>query len=103
MSDTPQGPDWWQASDDKWYPPPRPEMPGDADATAVSPSGPVPAAGLVGLIVILSGGDDDPETEPTASTNTTAAPPTTEPGPDGPDPTTDTTEGSDDPEPTGDN
>ena len=29
MSDTPQGPDWWQASDDKWYPPPRPEMPGD--------------------------------------------------------------------------
>lgn len=175
MSDTPQGPDWWQASDDKWYPPPRPEMPGDADATAVSPSGPVPPAGpvmgpptgpptgppsggyppaggfppagpasggfppgaapspyagmppgaqppgqqnktplyvaigvvaaaaLVGLIVILSGGDDDPETEPTASTNTTAAPPTTEPGPDGPDPTTDTTEGPDDPEPSGDN
>lgn len=33
MSDTPQGPDWWQASDDKWYPPPRPDMPGDA-ATA---------------------------------------------------------------------
>jgi hypothetical protein len=47
MSDTPQGPDWWQASDDKWYPPPRPEMPGDADATAVSPSGPVPPAGPV--------------------------------------------------------
>src|SRR5918998_2224919 len=104
MSDTPQGPDWWQASDDKWYPPPRPEMPGDADATAVSPSGPVPPAGLVGLIVILSGGDDDPETEPTASSNTTAAPPTTEPGPDGPDPTTDTTPSDpDDPEPTGDN
>src|SRR5918998_4520686 len=45
MSDTPQGPDWWQASDDKWYPPPRPEMPGDADATAVSPSGQVPPVG----------------------------------------------------------
>src|SRR5262245_9052615 len=34
MSDTPQGPDWWQASDDKWYPPPRPEMPGEADTVA---------------------------------------------------------------------
>ena len=45
MSDTPQGPDWWQASDDKWYPPPRPEMPGDADATAVSPGAMVPPAG----------------------------------------------------------
>jgi hypothetical protein len=38
MSDTPQGPDWWQASDDKWYPPPRPEMPGDP-ATVAAPSG----------------------------------------------------------------
>src|SRR5690606_26003855 len=36
MSDTPQGPDWWQASDDKWYPPPRPPMPGDADPSAVA-------------------------------------------------------------------
>ncbi|HEX6417385.1 MAG TPA: FxLYD domain-containing protein [Acidimicrobiales bacterium] len=36
MSDTPQGPDWWQASDDKWYPPPRPAMPGDGDAPAVA-------------------------------------------------------------------
>jgi hypothetical protein len=33
MSDAPQGPDWWQASDDKWYPPPRPEMPGDVPAS----------------------------------------------------------------------
>ena len=41
MSDTPQGPDWWQASDDKWYPPPRPEMPGDAGPGA--PSGQMPA------------------------------------------------------------
>jgi hypothetical protein len=32
MSDGPQGPDWWQASDDKWYPPPRPPAPGE-DAT----------------------------------------------------------------------
>jgi hypothetical protein len=34
MSDAPQGPDWWQASDDKWYPPPRPEMPGDVPASS---------------------------------------------------------------------
>jgi hypothetical protein len=26
MSDTPQGPGWWQASDEKWYPPPQPVM-----------------------------------------------------------------------------
>ena len=45
MSDTPQGPDWWQASDDKWYPPPRPAMPGDADAPVVAPPGmPPPGA-----------------------------------------------------------
>jgi len=50
MSDTPQGPDWWQASDDKWYPPPRPEMPGDATAVSApagglaAPSGPPMAA-----------------------------------------------------------
>jgi len=46
MSDTPQGPDWWQASDDKWYPPPRPEMPGE-DATAVAPTT-APPGGPVG-------------------------------------------------------
>ena len=48
MSDTPQGPDWWQASDDKWYPPPRPDMPGDADATAVSPGAMAPGAPAAG-------------------------------------------------------
>ena len=42
MSDTPQGPDWWQASDDRWYPPPRPDMPGDAGA-ASSPASAVMA------------------------------------------------------------
>lgn len=42
MSDAPQGPGWWQASDDKWYPPPRPEMPGEqaaASPIAGTPSG----------------------------------------------------------------
>jgi hypothetical protein len=38
MSDAPQGPDWWQASDDKWYPPPRPQMPGDPDPVAAAPA-----------------------------------------------------------------
>ncbi|HLM64137.1 MAG TPA: FxLYD domain-containing protein [Acidimicrobiales bacterium] len=44
MSDAPQGPGWWQASDDKWYPPPRPAMPGDE--LAGPPAGmPSPASG----------------------------------------------------------
>jgi hypothetical protein len=45
MSDAPQGPDWWQASDDKWYPPPRPQMPGDAPvaAPAFAPPGAPPS------------------------------------------------------------
>ncbi len=38
MSDTPQGPDWWQASDDKWYPPPRPAMPGQPDVASAAPA-----------------------------------------------------------------
>lgn len=52
MSDAPQGPGWWQASDDKWYPPPRPEMPGEqavtepvAPAPGTIPPGPVPSGG----------------------------------------------------------
>jgi hypothetical protein len=52
MSDTPQGPDWWQASDDKWYPPPRPEMPGQPagppEAAAVGPPTGPPTAPLTG-------------------------------------------------------
>lgn len=52
MSDTPQGPDWWQASDDKWYPPPRPEMPGQPagppEAAAVGPPTGPPTSPLTG-------------------------------------------------------
>ena len=44
MSDTPQGPGWWQASDDKWYPPPRPTMPGEEPSAPTTPAGPPPAA-----------------------------------------------------------
>lgn len=42
MSDVPQGPGWWQASDDKWYPPPRPAVPSDAQPSPLQGS---PVAG----------------------------------------------------------
>lgn len=49
MSDVPQGPGWWQASDDKWYPPPRPTMPGEEAAgpvvTSAPPGGMAPPIG----------------------------------------------------------
>lgn len=49
MSDTPQGPDWWQASDDKWYPPPRPDMPGNTMAyPAAPPTAPLGPGGPAG-------------------------------------------------------
>jgi hypothetical protein len=50
MSDVPQGPGWWQASDDKWYPPPRPTMPGEEEgapvATSAPPEGMAPPMGV---------------------------------------------------------
>ncbi|HKH03680.1 MAG TPA: FxLYD domain-containing protein [Acidimicrobiales bacterium] len=52
MSDAPQGPGWWQASDDKWYPPPRPAMPGEDEtamaAASAPPAGVAPPAGPSG-------------------------------------------------------
>src|SRR5688572_16178604 len=46
MSDAPGGEGWWQASDDKWYPPSeRPEPPKPPpEAVRASPEGPEPAA-----------------------------------------------------------
>jgi hypothetical protein len=42
VSDTPQGPDWWQASDYKWYPPE--QSPGVAPPPGAPPPGaPTPA------------------------------------------------------------
>jgi hypothetical protein len=43
MSDTPTAPEWWQASDGRWYPPPHPAAPaapagGTATATTVAPA-----------------------------------------------------------------
>ncbi len=49
MSDHSQGPGWWQASDDKWYPPdqvPGPEAPDDPTLLAgPAPWGPPPSPG----------------------------------------------------------
>lgn len=80
MSDAQQGPDWWLASDGKWYPPePAPPVPPTSEwAPTPPPPGPpvssgssgnkVPliVAGVVGVLVLLvlglvllSGGDDD--------------------------------------------
>lgn len=42
MSDTSQGPGWWQASDGKWYPP---ESAPGASPSGASPSGASPAGG----------------------------------------------------------
>jgi hypothetical protein len=41
MSDAPQGPGWWQASDGKWYPP-------EQQPAGGAPSGPPPAYGAAG-------------------------------------------------------
>jgi hypothetical protein len=40
MTAAPSGPDWWQASDGKWYPPPRPEAPAAAAGTGPPGTGP---------------------------------------------------------------
>lgn len=40
MSDTSQGPDWWQASDGKWYPPE--QLPGAAQTPVAPPPTPYP-------------------------------------------------------------
>jgi hypothetical protein len=72
MSDTPQGPGWWQASDDRWYPPESHPgaNPGGASAARSGPSerpkwllpavavAAVAALVVAGLVVAL-GGDSD--------------------------------------------
>jgi hypothetical protein len=64
MSDTQQGPDWWLASDGKWYPPqdatptPTPPAPGSTDAA--------PVAGAP-----VDGGYAQPMAAPTTNSNAT--------------------------------
>ncbi len=89
MSDQPQGPDWWQASDGKWYPPQ-----GDAGATPPPPSSAVPppekkkrrgcvpiliGAGVVVVIIVVvavvagGGSNDDNKTSSKDSTAATVS------------------------------
>ena len=46
MSDVPQGPGWWQASDTRWYPPEQFAGPGGASATGAA-AAPLSSAVLV--------------------------------------------------------
>lgn len=68
MSDTPTAPDWWQASDGRWYPPPHPGPPGTAAATgggtatmtaappaAAAAGAPARTAGRSWLVVVVLG------------------------------------------------
>lgn len=50
MSDTPQGPDWYKASDDKWYPPQPPAPPPGAYA---QPPQPQKKSGCLKVALIL--------------------------------------------------
>ncbi|MEO6317338.1 MAG: hypothetical protein ABIP36_01005 [Acidimicrobiales bacterium] len=91
MSDAQQGPDWWQASDAKWYPPEQapPVPPASEWSPTAPPPGPPPSpgssgnkvplivAGVVGVVlllvvalVLLSGGDDDDASTPTTAEDT---------------------------------
>ena len=49
MSDAPQGPGWWQASDGKWYPP----GPAAAPGPSRQQSGCRTAAIVVGVVVLV--------------------------------------------------
>ena len=77
MSDTQQGPEWWQASDGKWYPPPRPDWPAPTEAEPVVPVASPPSSAT----------PPEPTTPPTAPTEVAAEPaavPSTPPEPTAP-------------------
>jgi hypothetical protein len=78
MSDVPQGPGWWQASDDKWYPPPRPTMPGEDAAAPVSSA---PPEGLAPPMNVPSGQGFGPPMGPPSGAP--VPPPGPQPGPYG--------------------
>jgi hypothetical protein len=80
MSDVPQGPGWWQASDDKWYPPPRPEMPGEEQ----QPTAPVTATPSGGYPPTTPSGDYPPQGPATAVQPSGPAPIEQPSGPYGP-------------------
>jgi hypothetical protein len=82
MTDQSQGEGWWQASDGKWYPPPRPDLPGDAPTDATPPVtqqfGPPPGAPPVGPPTAPMGGPA--YGPPTGPPGAPVGPPGTPPG-----------------------
>lgn len=48
MSDTPRGPDWWQAADGRWYPPPAPPPPSTPPPGSAPP--PAQRSGMSGCL-----------------------------------------------------
>ena len=52
MSDSQQGPDWWQASDGRWYPPAPPPPPAWPTAPAPAPAPASRSGGKIAAIVI---------------------------------------------------
>ena len=71
MSDVPQGPGWWRASDDKWYPPPRPTMPGEEAAVAASSA---PLEGMAPPMNVPSGQGFGPPMGPSRCTDAPKGP-----------------------------
>lgn len=67
MSDTPQGPGWWKASDDKWYPPEQhPDYQGGSSPEPVEPSG-QPSSGDVAVPPVTPPAATPPTTPPAAA------------------------------------
>ena len=60
MSDTSQGPGWWQASDGKWYPPEQAPGAGSAGPAGPPPGGPPPAYGAAPAYGAPAGSDGAP-------------------------------------------
>lgn len=90
MSDTPQGPGWWKASDDKWYPPEsHPEYQAPAGESAApepaptppgeGPTAPVPEASPAAV-------DEAPAAQPVPPTADAGDPTAPQPVPPGPPP-----------------
>ncbi len=55
MSEIPQGPGWWQASDGRWYPPPSPQTPPSVLPTKSSHTVPLVLAGVI-VVALIAGG-----------------------------------------------
>ena len=83
MSDAPTGPDWWQASDGKWYPPPHPGADAPTEAIPAGESEPPtgPAVPLPAPTEIQPTVGPPPTGPPTAITPPAPPGPPVPPGP----------------------